>query len=104
MANIKINILDFCGNNHWHYEIVINGERFISGWYTYDLPFEYFDRYINSENFPGEITKHRLKRLNERYALVEVINNYWARCFTQEAIDLVKGKIYESYYNILKNK
>lgn len=103
MADIKINILDFCGNNHWHYEIVINGERFLSGWYTYDLPCGYY-RYINSENFPGGITKSKLKRLNERYAFVEVINNYWAKCFTEEVIDLVKGKIYESYYDILKNK
>jgi hypothetical protein len=33
MKNIKINILDFCGNNHWHYEILIAGKRFISGWW-----------------------------------------------------------------------
>ena len=41
MKNIKINILDFCGNNHWHYEIMINDKRFVSGWYQYDLAYEY---------------------------------------------------------------
>jgi hypothetical protein len=29
------------------------------------------------------------------------INSRWAECFTQEAIDLVTQKIYESYKDIL---
>jgi hypothetical protein len=97
MADIKINILDFCGNNHWHYEIVINRERFISGWYTYDLPYKYH----NLERFPNGVTEHQRKILNNKYALIMFTNSHWATCFTQEAIDLVTQKIYESYKDIL---
>ena len=31
MKNITINILDFSDNNNWHYEILIDDKRFISG-------------------------------------------------------------------------
>lgn len=102
MADIKINILDFCGNNHWHYEIVINGERFISGWYQYDFIYTPYNYVL--EHFPNGVTEYKIKKLNNKYGLVEFTNRNWAKCFTQEAIDLVKGKIYESYYDILKNK
>lgn len=104
MADIKINILDFCGNNHWHYEIIIDGKRFISGWWQYELPCNYNYKYERLEHFPGGITEHQRKKLNDKYALVEFDSSHWAKCFTQESIDLVKGKIYESYYDILKNK
>jgi hypothetical protein len=104
MADIKINILDFCGNNHWHYEIVINGERFISGWYQYDFIYTPFKEYYVLERFPNGATEYQIKKLNNKYGLVEFTNRNWARCITHEAIDLVKGKIYESYYDILKNK
>lgn len=34
MADIKINILDAInGETHWHYEIIVDGKKFISGWY-----------------------------------------------------------------------
>lgn len=104
MADIKINILDFCGNNHWHYEIVINGERFISGWYQYDFIYTPFKDYYVLVHFPNGATEYQIKKLNNKYGLVEFTNRNWARCITHEAIDLVKGKIYESYYDILKNK
>ena len=106
MKNIKINILDFCGNNHWHYEIIINDKRFISGWYQYNLPFIYTCEYCgyHLEHFPNGATEYQIKKLNNKYGLVEFTNRNWAKCFTHEAIYLVKGKIYESYYNILKNK
>ena len=105
MADIKINILDFCGNNHWHYEIVINGERFISGWYQYDFIYMLlFKKYYALEHFPNGASEYQIKKLNNKYGLVEFTNRNWAICFTHEAIDLVKGKIYELYYNILKNK
>lgn len=104
MADIKINILDFCGNNHWHYEIVINGERFISGWYQYDFIYTPYKEYYVLEHFPNGATEYKIKKLNNKYGLVEFTNRNWAKCFTQEAIDLVKGKIYESYYDIFKNK
>ena len=97
MKNIKINILDFCGNNHWHYEILIDGKRFISGWYQYDLPYKYH----NSEHFPNGATEYQIKKLNNKYGLVEFICRTWATCFTQEAIDLVTQKIYELYNEIL---
>lgn len=97
MKNIKINILDFCGNNHWHYEIMINDKRFVSGWYQYDLPYKYH----NLERFPNGVTEHQRKILNNKYALIMFTNSHWATCFTQEAIDLVTQKIYESYKDIL---
>lgn len=31
MKNIKINILDFRGNNHWNYEILIDNKQFACG-------------------------------------------------------------------------
>ena len=104
MADIKINILDFCGNNHWHYEIVINGEQFISGWYQYDFIYTPYKEYYVLHHFPNGASEYQIKKLNNKYGLVEFTNRNWAKCFTHEAIDLVKGKIYESYYDILKNK
>ena len=102
MKNIKINILDFCGNNHWHYEILIDGKRFISGWWQYDFIYmTLFKKYYALEHFPNGATEHQIKKLNNKYALVQFTNRNWATCFTQEAIDLVTQKIYESYKDIL---
>lgn len=105
MKDIKINILDFCGNNHWHYEILIDGKRFISGWYQYDLPYRYTCKYCgyHLEHFPNGITEHQRKILNNKYALIMFTNSHWAQCFTQENIDLVTQKIYELYKNIINN-
>lgn len=97
MKNIKINILDFCGNNHWHYEIVVNGERIASGWYKYDLSYKYH----NYEHFPNGASEYQIKKLNNKYALVQFTNRNWAICFTHEAIDLVKCKIYELYKDMI---
>lgn len=101
MKNIKINILDFCGNNHWHYEILIAGKRFISGWWQYELAYRYYNKYYALEHFPNGVTEHQRKILNNKYALIMFTNSHWATCFTQEAIDLVTQKIYESYKDIL---
>lgn len=101
MKNIKINILDFCGNNHWHYEILIDGKRFISGWWQYELTYKYYNKYYALEHFPNGVTEHQRKILNNKYALIMFVNSHWATCFTQEAIDLVIEKIYESYKCIL---
>ena len=98
MKNIKINILDFRGNNHWHYEILIDDKQFAYGWYQYELPYKYY----NLEHFSGGITEHQRKILNNKYALIIFTTSHWATCFTQEAIDLVIQKIYELYYNSLK--
>lgn len=105
MKDIKINILDFCGNNHWHYEILLGGKRFISGWYQYDLPYRYTCKYCgyNLEHFPNGATEHQIKKLNDKYGLVEFTSRNWAHCFTQETIDLVTQKIYELYKYILNN-
>lgn len=51
MKDIKINILDFCGNNHWHYEILIDGKRFISGWWQYELSYAYYNKYYAFRTF-----------------------------------------------------
>ena len=97
MKNVKINILDFYGNNHWHYEILIDDKRFISGWWRYELPYKYYVL----EHFPNGVTEHQRKILNNKYALIMFTNSHWATCFTQEAIDIVTRKIYESYKDIL---
>lgn len=104
MKNIKINILDFRGNNHWHYEILIDDKQFACGWYQYNLPYRHTCKYrgYHTEYFPNGVTEHQLKILNSKYALVEVTGRNWAQCFTQEAIDLVIQKIYELYYDSLK--
>lgn len=104
MKNIKINILDFCGNNHWHYEILIDDKRFISGWWQYELSYAYYNKYYALEHFPNGVTEHQRKILNNKYALIMFINSHWATCFTQEAIDLVIEKIYESYKDILEKQ
>jgi hypothetical protein len=100
MKNIKINILDFRGNNHWNYEILIDDKRFAKGWYQYDLSY----KYQNLERFPNGVTEHQRKILNNKYALIMFTNSHWAHCFIQEAIDLVIQKIYELYYDILKKQ
>ena len=101
MKNIKINILDFCGNNHWHYEILIDGKRFISGWYQYDFIYTPYKEYYVLEHFPNGVTEHQHKILNNKYALIMFTNSHWAQCFPQETIDLVTQKIYKSYKDIL---
>ena len=100
MKNIKINILEFSDNNNWHYEILIDDKRVISGWYKYALPYTYYNKYCILEHFPKGVTKHQIKKLNNKYSLVEFTNSNWARCFTHEVIDLVSQKIYKSYKNM----
>lgn len=76
---------------------MIDGKRFISGWYKYDLSYKYHIL----ERFPNGVTEHQRKILNNKYALIMFTNSRWATCFTQKAIDLVIEKIYESYKDIL---
>lgn len=104
MKNIKINILDFCGNNYWHYEILIAGKRFVSGWWKYELPYTCCsNKYYILEYFPNGVTEYQIKKLNNKYGLVEFTSLNWAHCFTQETINLVTQEIYESYKDILNN-
>lgn len=104
LKNIKINILDFCGNNHWHYEILIDDERFISGWYTQDIPYKYYrsDDWHFEYNGNG-FSKHKLEVLKSKYSLVQFITDAYIVCFSQTIIDLVTQKIYELYKDILNN-
>ena len=45
MKDIKINILGVTENeDYWQYEIVINGKRFITGWYRYSVWQFYYDK------------------------------------------------------------
>ena len=102
MANVKINILDFCGNNHWHYELIINGKLFISGWYQYTLPYVHYGYWYELQHAPNGFTQQQINRLNRKYAFIQQTNANWAMCFTKEAIDLVKDKIHESYYSVIE--
>ena len=44
MKDVKINILGVTDNeDYWQYEIVIDGKRFISGWYRYSIWRFYYD-------------------------------------------------------------
>ena len=99
MADVKIDILDFCGNNHWHYELIINGKLFISGWYQYELPYEYWYELKNSDS---GFSQHQIKALNSKYAFIQQTNKNWVKCFTKDAIDLVKDKIHKSYYDVIE--
>lgn len=99
MADVKINILDFCGNNHWHYELIINGKLFISGWYQYELPYGYLNEL---EHSPNGFSKNQIKALNRKYAFIQQTNKNWIKCFTKDAIDLVKNKIHKAYYKVIE--
>ena len=100
MADVKINILDFCGNNHWHYELIINGKLFISGWYQFELPYGYLNELKHSDN---GFSQHQIKALNSKYAFIQQTNKNWIKCFTKEAINLVKNKIHEAYYGVIEH-
>lgn len=103
MKNITINILDFSDNNNWHYEILIDYKLFISGWYKYVLPYTYYNKYCVLKHFSKGVTKHQIKKLNNKYSLVEFTNSNLARCFTHEAIDLITQQIYKLYKYELNN-
>lgn len=74
MKDIKINILDVTDNEHyWHYEIVIDGKRFISGWYRYQIWQFYYDNdmkqyiktaYCHYDNILPKKVVQKLKKKN----------------------------------------
>lgn len=102
MADVKIDILDFCGNNHWHYELIINGKLFISGWYQYELPYIPYKDWYELKNSDNGFSQRQIKALNSKYAFIQQTNKNWVKCFTKDAIDLVKDKIHESYYSVIE--
>ena len=101
MKNIKINILDFRGNNHWNYEILIDNKQFACGQYQYDIPHKFWK---SNDHIAQYIccSKHEIKLLKNKYAFVVPITDYYMICFSQDVIDLVIQKIYELYYDSLK--
>ena len=102
MANVKINILDFCGNNHWHYELIINGKLFISGWYQYTLPYVHYGYWYELKSSPDGFTRRQIKAFKSKYAFIHQPHANWVYCFTKEAIDLIKDKIHKSYYRVIE--
>ena len=101
MKNIKINILDYRMNNHWHYEILIDDKQIALGWYQYDIPYKFW----SGNNHMAQYicySKHEIESLKNKYAFIALLTDCYVACFSQDVIDLVIQKIYELYYNSLK--
>lgn len=114
MADIKINILDAInGETHWHYEIIIDGKRFISGWYRFNIWNLYYSNrnlynelksYIHREYGRNGLTKSQIKKVKNDCALITYQNSHHIVGVTKEIIDFVIEKIKELYYFLYEKK
>ena len=105
MKDIKINILDITDNeDYWHYEIVIDDKRFISGWYRYSIWQFYYDNnnmehYIKRIycHYGNTLPKKDVQKLKKECVLILKDKPFFIKGVTQKIIDFIKDKIKELY-------
>lgn len=112
MADIKINILDAInGETHWHYEIMVDGKKFISGWYRFQIyDLFYSDRnlynklkpYIHREYNSDGLTNSQINKFKKDCVLITFQNSHIIRGVTKEIIDFITDKIKELYSFLYK--
>lgn len=111
MKDIKINILDITDNeDYWHYEIVIDGKRFISGWYRYSI-WQFYDKNNNMEQYIKRIFCHcenilpkkEVRKIKKECVLLLKDRRYFIKGVTQEIVDFIANKVKELYKDILNN-
>lgn len=107
MKNIKINILGLTDNElHWHYEIVIDGKRFISGWYRYSIWYLYYNKnmkqYIKHVySYNNGLSKREVKKVKNECVLITKETPYIITGVTQEIVDFITERIRVLYKDIL---
>ena len=110
MKDIKINILDVTDNEHyWHYEIVIDGKRFISGWYRYQIWQFYYDenmkQYIKTVycHYDNILPKKEVQKIKKECVFILKNKPFYVKGVTQEIVDFIANKVKELYKDILNN-
>lgn len=108
MKDIKINILGVTDNEHyWHYEIVIDGKRFISGWYRYPIWQFYYDKNMDQYikrvycKYDNTLSKKEVQKIKRECVLILTDKSFYVQGVTQEIIDFIISKIKELYKDIL---
>ena len=104
MKDIKINILGVTDNeDYWQYEIVINGKRFITGWYRYSVWQFYYDKnmkqYIKTAycKYENKLSKNEIQKIKKECVLILKDKPFYIKGVTQEIVDFIKVKIKELY-------
>lgn len=111
MKDVKINILDVTDNeDYWHYEIIIDGKRFISGWYRYSIWHFYYYKnnmrhcikriYCKDDN---TLSKKEIQKIKRECVLLLKDRPFYVKGVTQEIVDFIINKIKELYKDILNN-
>jgi hypothetical protein len=110
MKDIKINILDVTDNEHyWNYEIVIDGKRFISGWYKYPIWQFYYDKNMDQYikrvycKYDNTLSKKEVQKIKKECVLILKDKPFYVKGVTQEIVDFIANKIKELYKDILNN-
>lgn len=107
MKNIKINILGLTDKeDYWNYEIVIDGKRFISGWYRYSIWYLYYNKnmkhYIKCVyNYNKGLSKRDIKKVKNECVLITKETPYIIQGVTQEIVDFITEQIKVLYKDIL---
>jgi hypothetical protein len=104
MKDIKINILGVTENeDYWQYEIVIDGKRFITGWYRYSVWQFYYDKnmkqYIKTAycKYENKLPKNEIQKIKKECAFILKDKPFYIKGVTQEIVDFIKVKIKELY-------
>lgn len=110
MKDIKINILGVTDKeDYWHYEIVIDGKRFISGWYKYPIWDLYYNKnmrqYIKTAycRYDNILSKKEVQKIKRECILILKDKSFYVKGVTQEIIDFIINKIEELYKDIINN-
>mgnify|MGYP003522383727 FL=1 len=108
MKDIKINILGVTDNDHyWHYEIVIDGKRFISGWYRYPIWRFYYDKNMDQYikrvycKYDNTLSKKEVQKIKRECVLILKDKSFYVEGVTQEIIDFITEQIKVLYKDIL---
>ena len=110
MKDVKINILDVTDNEHyWQYEIVIDGKRFISGWYRYSVWKFYYDRNMKQYikivycHYDHTLSKKEVQKIKRECVFILKDKPFYVKGVTQEIVDFITNKIKELYKDVLNN-
>lgn len=106
MEKFEVNLLGLTNNrDYMHYEILIDNERFISGWYRIE-PYllKYRASYNDYSGQVGLIENDRLKglkRKNPNLIGIESTGRSYTYFITVEGCEIIKQKIEHLYENLL---
>jgi hypothetical protein len=110
MKDIKINILGITDNNdYWQYDIIINGKRFISGWYRYTIWQFYYDKNMDQYikrvycKYDNTLSKREVQKIKRECVLILTDKPFYVKGVTQEIIDFIIEQIKLLYKDVINN-